>query len=121
MKFAIAYYLLLIYATVIAKPILPVAEDILLHCFAEAYHIATVHANEGKDHVEKEMADSGKDDASSKDQKADKAGQTIYEAVVDLTFSFINPYPLIYHYSFLNESLSKIYIAYINPPPRIII
>jgi hypothetical protein len=44
MKFAIAYYLLLIYSTVILKPLIPVAEDALFHCFAEAYHIASVHA-----------------------------------------------------------------------------
>lgn len=121
MKFAAAYYLLLIYAGIIAKPIIPAAKDMLLHCFAQAYHIATVHAIEGKDHVEKEMADSGKDDASSKTQKVDKTEQCLHEAIAGSVFSFINPYPFLYHYSFLNQSLSKIYIDFINPPPRITI
>lgn len=121
MKFTIAYYLFLIYATVILKPLIPVAEDTVMHFFGEAYHIATVHAAEGKDHVEKEMADSGKDDAFSKTQKIDKAEQSLHETIAGSAFNFTNPYPLLYHYSFLNQFLRNIYIPYINPPPRIII
>ena len=61
MKFAIAYYLLLIYATVILKPLIPVVEDVLIHCFAEAYHVATVHAKYGNNHLEKELANTNDD------------------------------------------------------------
>lgn len=118
MKFAAAYYLFLIYATVILKPLIPVAEDALGHCFAEAYHVATVHAIEGNDHVEKEMAASGSNDDSLKNQKAE---QTIHETAIDYTFNFLNPCPLIYTYPFINESLSNIYIPFVNPPPRIAI
>jgi hypothetical protein len=121
MKFAAAYYLLLIYVTVILKPLIPVAEDALEHCFAEAYHVATVHAVEGNDHVEKEMAASGANDDSSKNQKADKTEQTIHETAIDFTFNFLNPYPLIYSYPCINASLSNIYIDFVNPPPRIVI
>jgi hypothetical protein len=118
MKFAIAYYLLLIYATVILKPLIPVAEDAIMHCFAEAYHIATVHAIEGKDHVEKEMAASGANDDSSKNQKADKAEQTIHETAIVYTLIPLHPCPLIPGYALLKESLSNICIDFINPPPR---
>ncbi len=121
MKFAAAYYLFLIYTTVILKPLIPVAEDAVVHCFAEAYHVATVHAVEGNDHVEKEMAASGANDDSSKNQKIDKTEQTIHESAIDYTLSFLNPCPLIYSYPFINESLSNIYIAFVNPPPRIVV
>jgi hypothetical protein len=119
MKFATAYYLLLIYATVMLKPLIPVAEDALFHCFAEAYHVATVHAIEGKNHVEKEMAASGADDTSSKKQQADKAEQSIHETTIDYTLSPLIPYPLICVYPFIKESIRNIYIDFINPPPRI--
>ena len=121
MKFATAYYLLLIYTTVILKPLIPVAEDALFHCFAEAYHVATVHAVEGKDHVEKEMAASGADEASPKKQQADKAEQPIHETTTDYILSPLTPYPLISVYPFINESIRNIYIDFINPPPRIVI
>ena len=121
MKFAAAYYLLLIYATVIAKPIIPVAEDMLLHYFAETHHITTVHAAEGKDHVDKEMAASGKDDVASKNQKADKAEESIHEIAIDITFNCLNPHASINRTVFTKKLLSTIYIDFISPPPRIII
>ncbi len=120
MKFATAYYLLLIYATVILKPMIPVAEDVLVHCFAEAYHVATVHATQGSNHVEKDMAADANDD-SSKNQKADKAEQTIHETAIDYIFNFLNPHPVIYYHSIINDSLSNIFIAFVKPPPRILI
>lgn len=101
------------------KPLLPVAEDALFHCFAEAYHVATVHAVEGKDHVEKEMAAAGADEASSKKQQADKAEQSIHETATDYALSPLSPYPSMYLYPFIKESISNIYIDFINPPPRI--
>jgi len=121
MKFATAYYLLLIYTTVTLKPLIPVAEDALFHCFAEAYHVATVHAIEGKDHVKKEMAASGAADASPKKQQADKSEQSIHEATTDYTLSRLTPYPLICVYPFIKESIRNIYIDFVNPPPRIVI
>src|SRR6476619_1477623 len=105
MKFATAYYLLLIYATVMLKPLIPVAEDALFHCFAEAYHVATVHVLEGKDHVEKEMAASGAEDATPKNQQSYKAEQPIHETRTDYTLRPLTPYPLISVYPFINESI----------------
>ena len=120
MRFATAYYLLLIYTTVILKPLIPVAEDALFHCFAEAYHVATVHAVEGKDHVEKEMAAAGTDEASSKKQLADKAEQSIHETAIDYTLSSLISYTSICSYPLIKESIRNIYIDFINPPPRVI-
>ncbi len=118
MKFAVAYYLILIYSTVILKPLIPVGEDAVMHCFAEAYHIATVHAIEGSDHVEKEMAASGANDDASKNQKTDKDEQTIHETAVCYIFIPLNSCTSINGYPFIEESISNIYIDFINPPPR---
>ncbi|MFT4092396.1 MAG: hypothetical protein QM640_02060 [Niabella sp.] len=62
MKFALAYYLLLIYLTVILKPLIPVVTDGFEHFFSEAWHIETVHARYGNDHLEKQLANETKDD-----------------------------------------------------------
>lgn len=100
---------------------IPVAEDTLVHCFAEAYHVATVHATEGNNHVEKEMAGSGADADSNKTQKTDKAEQTIHETATNFAYEFLYPNPLINYHPFFKVSLSNIFIAFINPPPRIVI
>jgi len=119
MRFATAYYFLLLYAMVILKPVIPVAEDALFHCFALAYHVATVHAIEGKDHVEKEMAASSTDDASTKKQQADKAEQTIHETTTEYALTPLTPYLSVCNYPLIKESIRNIYIDFINPPPRI--
>ena len=119
MRFATAYYFLLLYAMVILKPVIPVAEDALFHCFALAYHVATVHAIEGKDHVEKEMAAAGADEASSKKQLTDKAEQSIHEKAIDFALSPLIPYPSICVYPHIKESIRNICIDFNNPPPRI--
>jgi len=120
MKFAAAYYLLLIYTMVIIKTLIPAVEDMLVHSFAEARHLSTIHTTEGSDHVEKEIA-ADADTDSNKHQKADKAEQTIHETAFDHIFNCLNPYPFTHNYPFTRESLSNIFIAYVNPPPRIVI
>lgn len=83
MKFALAYYLVLIYATVILNPIIPVAEDAVMHCFAEAYHVATVHAKYGNNHLEVALANDAKDD-DSKNQTSTKYGEqsTVHISII---------------------------------------
>ncbi len=69
MRFTTAYYLTLLYVIVMFKPLIPIASDALSHAFAEAIHISTVHAIYGSNHLEKELADTSSDNASSKSQK----------------------------------------------------
>lgn len=56
MRFPIAYYLLLIYLTMMARPFLPLLSDVWSHTFSETIHIAKVHARYGANHLEKELA-----------------------------------------------------------------
>ena len=77
MKFAVAYYLLLIYLTVILQPLIPIAEDALFHCFAEAYHVATVHAKYGNNHVEIALANDANDNNSKNQTNVKFNQQTI--------------------------------------------
>ena len=80
MKFALAYYIILIYATVILKPLIPIDEYGIQHCFAEAYHIATVHAKYGNNHLEKELenANDNTDNISNKNILIDEDSASLH-------------------------------------------
>lgn len=70
MRFQIAYYLMLLYVTVMFKPLIPIVNDVLSHTFSEAIHIATVHAIYGINHLEKELSNTACDNANSKHQNS---------------------------------------------------
>ena len=59
MKTDIAYYLLILYVTVILKPLVPVLCDIWSHEFSEIEHISTVHAKYGGHHLQKDLENNG--------------------------------------------------------------
>jgi hypothetical protein len=67
MRFSLAYYLLLLYTTAIFKPLVPIISDAWGHAFAEAEHIATVHAKYGANHLEKQLL-AGEKDTNGKSQ-----------------------------------------------------
>ncbi len=48
------------------KPLLPYASDFIGHVFFKAQHMATVHIENGKMHVHKEVANNAKEDSSDK-------------------------------------------------------
>lgn len=77
MRFTAAYYLLLLYSTVILRSIIPLASDALAHTFENAYHIATVHAKYGANHLETELAKNSADDNENKNQQNNKWQQEI--------------------------------------------
>jgi hypothetical protein len=55
MRGTIAYYFVLIYITVMFRPLIPVIKDTFSHAFSEAIHMATVHAVYGSNHLQKEL------------------------------------------------------------------
>ena len=70
MKAPVAYYLMLIYVTVMFKPLVPIVRDAISHTFSEAIHIATVHSIYGSNHLEKELSDTASDNANNKQQNS---------------------------------------------------
>ena len=56
MRFPAAYYLLLLYCTMMMQCAIPVACDGLSHLFNEEEHIATIHAVYGNHHLQREEA-----------------------------------------------------------------
>ncbi len=122
MKFAAAYYLLLIYLTVILQPLIPIAEDELFHCFADAYHVATVHAKYGNNHVDIALANDT-DDSNNKNQSAPKSGEqsTVHISIKEQPLEhFIKIQPeKIFYYTF--EKPCTIFILKNIPPPKFLI
>ncbi len=120
MKFAAAYYLLLIYATVIAKPVIPVIEDSVFHCFAEAYHIATVHAKYGSNHLQKQIANTNDDNTNNTNKNTLKEDNSVTLHIASI--QQIQSYPInkLKKLFFIQPqtALNKIFIHVIFPPPK---
>ncbi len=99
---------------------IPVTEDAIMHCFAEAYHISTVHAKYGNDHLEKEVA-AGTDDNDKSNKSAVKDDETItaHIAVAAPQYIFANTIPEVLCYIELKSALHKIVLNKLVPPPKI--
>jgi len=118
MRFSIAYYLLLLYTLVMLKPLLPLVCDAWGHAFAEARHIASVHAKYGEHHLEKQLA--AEQDNSTKNEAGIKtfdAAPAHYPATQ--TEAAIKHTPAKKQYiPFLQGSLSSTPSCIIVPPPE---
>ena len=121
MKFPIAYYLLLLYLTVMLKPLMPVISDAWDHTFAESIHIATVHAKYGANHLQSVLADNASENnANSKNQNTVKSSEVVPAHLVENecasmftsnnTCSTFNPLPV-------NKCVS-VFLAMHLPPPK---
>ncbi len=75
MRAAIAYYMMILYCTVMFKPLIPIVKDKIAHTFAEAIHIATVHAVYGTNHLQKEVDQTSSDSANGKHQSSNTEDQ----------------------------------------------
>ncbi len=122
MRFIIAYYLMLLYVTFMLKPLIPVISDVLSHSFEEAYHVSTVHAKYGANHLETELANSASsDNDNSKNQNTTKQQEetTVVHLCTEVdTYDFsLNSINKIY-YPFVNNNLTEIFISKHSPPPK---
>ena len=73
MKSDIAYYLLLLYITVIVHPLLPIVHDGWEHEFNETEHLSHVRSYNGIDHLEKELKNTNSEGATNKNQNSLRA------------------------------------------------
>lgn len=72
MKKTALYILLFAYSTVIIKPVVPHISDAVAHIFYYSQHMATVHYENGKLHVHKEIIDNTKKDDPAKESPSSK-------------------------------------------------
>ena len=122
MKSDIAYYLLILYATVMFKPLIPIITDAWEHEFNEVQHLSLVHEKYGSHHVEKELAGNSHDDdhgqnpntLKSEDQVPFHLGVGEYNSPASST-TFEKQFMLIKHSIFVSVSISQK-----GPPPKFI-
>ena len=121
MRYPGAYYLLLLYATLVLQPLLVIAQDFLSHTFADAVHIATVHAKYGNNHVEIELEQTNSDNNSAKNHNSEKSEEQ----------TPVHVFPQLFHHSFnldlitnqfeplKSNKLSSAFLSQQTPPPKV--
>ncbi len=119
MKRLILHIILLSYTVVMLKPVLPYVSDLVNHVFFYTQHMATVHYENGKYHVHKEIVDNAKKAASQKEIPAAKKENTTTDHIsiqqkeftTALVLNRIIPIPV-------STSLLHNYLSGEYPPPR---
>ena len=120
MKSTTAYYLLLLYLTVMFRPIIPVIEDAWSHTFNKAEHLSTVHAHQGKNHLDVEVADKASENDNSKNQKTIKIEDQFTSHICTPIYKFICSFKKAKHqYSPLQAcQITAAFISVQGPPPK---
>ena len=122
MKKLLLYIVLFSYAVVMVKPALPYMSDFIGHILYYKQHMATVHFENGKYHVHKEVLKDIKEENSNKNSLPEKKKTgTQYEYVaVTNKQTFQKAILISTSYSiYLEQQNSSPYIAYNYPPPRV--
>ena len=102
----------------LCKPVMPLVQDVVAHTFFEHQHIATVHQDEGKSHVGKEIGKLAKEENSNSNSLIS------YDDVAPHLVTTFNFFPSLLipvglsHCSQYNSSLSTSSLAIQLPPPR---
>ena len=120
MKKLLLHILLLSYTVVMVKPVLPYISDFAAHTFFYAQHMATVHYQNGKFHVHREIIDNAKKNDPAKENHSSKKEDSVNDHISLLQknkqpyFHEINNYCISY-----SSSLASIYLQADYPPPRV--
>jgi len=114
----IAFYLTLVYTVIIFKPVLPIVSNAFAHAFAEAIHIATVHAVYGENHLQKELANTNADD-KSRSQNISKTEDLITAHVCPADYNYVYHKRINRSYmSLILSGIKDIFLANEAPPPK---
>ena len=102
------------------KPVVPYISDAVAHIFYYSQHMATVHYQNGKLHVHKEIIDNAKKNDPAKESPSSKKENSFNDHISLLQknkqpcFHEINNYRIPY-----SSSVSAIYLHSDYPPPRV--
>lgn len=111
---------MLLYITVMLKPLLPIVNDLWEHEFNEIEHISTVHFKYGSHHLQKEVADTGADGAQSKCANTLKTEDQVpfHISVNSIKFHFASYKSDIEYLVFTLPNLPFVLISNQGPPPK---
>ena|ERR1017187_6566759 len=120
MRAPIGYYMMLLYFTVMFKPLIPIVCDALSHTLCEAIHIATVHAIYGGNHLQKELADTNAENANNKHQNTTNGEDQVNVHLSATEFVF-HLYSLTFNKNYSAANLCQLknrFIVKYSPPPK---
>ncbi len=120
MKSPAAYYLMLLYITVMLKPLIPIISDAWSHEFNETEHISLIHAKYGSHHLQKELADTNSDNGKSKSQNTVKSTDEVSFHIVQpvCKFAFATNKSALQYLLFKPGKLPLVLISNQGPPPK---
>ena len=101
------------------KPVSPYISDAVAHIFYYTQHMATVHYENGKYHVHKELVDDTKQSNSEKEAPASKKENSANDHIAiqqKQTVPFL-PVNISYQFSAASKLINN-YLAGEYPPPR---
>jgi hypothetical protein len=119
MRQTIAYYLMLLYLTVLFKPLIPVIGDLASHYFDKAMHEINVHAKYGANHLDAEIAKTSSDNDNSKNGNTVKTENIpVHIQCVETPYSFLQGS---FDRKYCSLKMHKFLSAFISnpsPPPK---
>ncbi len=119
MKYAAAYYLFLLYCTVLLRCAIPVACDALSHVFNEEKHLATVHAVYGNNHLEKEVAANETDNNKTATTVKYEEPVPVHLQTIVLSVAGLLPGNSKTTFSFIPFFFLNVHIPHPFPPPKL--
>lgn len=121
MKKLLLYIVLFSYTTVMVKPALPYVSDFIGHMLFYKQHMATVHFENGKYHLHKEVVKNIKEENSNKNSLPEKKkNSSTYEYVSTVNKSLLPVASLSSSQYAVHPQQDNIspYLAYNYPPPK---
>ncbi len=121
MKKLLLHIVLFSYAIVIVKPALPYVSDFIAHVLFYKQHMATVHFENGKYHVHKEIVKDIKEENSNKNSLPEKKKNTTEEYTISSgnVITRFSSLIAINYRTYLQENIDTPYLPYNYPPPRV--
>ncbi len=118
MRYTSAYYLLLLYCLGMFNQWVPIAGDALSHIFAEAIHLATVHAKYGNHHLQKELEASAPDNGKNHNAITPEPNYTAHVCTNGCRYDFYSAVQY-KNYPFLaTPDIEDIIVCTQSPPPK---
>ena len=119
MKKIALYIILFSYTTIMLNPVAPYITDMVAHSFYLNQHMATVHYENGKMHVHKEIVNNAKENQPAKELPASKKQNSANDHIGLQQKQFVHILHVIKSYQIPSAvSLRNNYMAAEYPPPR---
>ncbi len=111
---------MLLYITVMIKPLIPIIGNLWSHEFNEIEHISSIHAKYGSHHLQRELAESSADNEKGKDQNSLKYENQYPVHLIAAEYHCTSTvYKIdIKYLAFLLNKLTSEFIFNQTPPPK---